>query len=260
MKIKNYNIEDVTKIVIYGHGEKLYEIDSNSFKPCKIIASSKGEDKIEEFSYWYKISDIKLNGEIVNARKENLNRSDNYFLSYKREYWQNKGIALYIHESEISVKSLGNILAMETEEEKNYLAAFELTFNIPVVISEYMIEKIICDNFTLPENGKWSNCYGTKEKPCFDTFDYTNSLFAIKRGEAEKGVIKRWMEEKTIENLTMLVTQRYYTKTEYSEDRIRKDKLAQALNDSKLFHNEHFSHYDIDKFEKVFGKLSLVNQ
>ena len=124
MKIKNYNLDDVTKIVIYGNGKKLYEIDSNSFKPCKIIANSKGEDKIEEFSYWYKISDIKFNGEITNARKENLNRSDNYFLSYKREYWQNKGIALYIHESEISVKSLGNILAMETDEEKNYLAAF----------------------------------------------------------------------------------------------------------------------------------------
>ena len=259
MKINNINIDNVTKIVVYGDGEKLYEIDKNCFVPCKMYTNSRGNEVINESPYWYKIDSIQLEKNPVTARKENLNRKDNYFLSYKREYyWRENGIALYIHNSEISVKSLGDVLAMETEEERNYLATFELTFKNPVVISEYMIEKIVCDNYTLAENEKWGNGYGTKENPAVDTFDSTNSVFAIKKGIAEKGVIKRWMEKKTVENHSMLVTQRYYTKSEYSDERKRKDNIAKALNDSKLFHDK-FSHYDIDKFEKVLGKLSVVN-
>lgn len=257
MTANNIRLDNVGKYVIYGSGKKLCEF--SQFRPYKIRVNRFGNEEINEMPYEYYIKKKTLVNGIKQARKENLNRKDNYFLPYTEKYWSGRNLALYIHESEISVENLGNVLAMQTEEEKNYLSSFRLTFNNPVEIVTYHIEKIVCDgNWTIPDAGKWSSGYGTKDAPCYDTFDYSKSIFHQERGTNEKGVIKRWMEEETRETLSMLTTERYYTKSEYSEERLRKDAIAEALNNSKLFSN-HFSHYDIDKLEKILGKLSLAN-
>ena len=258
MTVNNvYSIDNVSKIVVYGHGEKICEFWNSSFTPCKITVNSRGNQEITECKYDYSVDNIQLGHEPTQARKENLNRKDNYFLSYKQEYsWQGNGIALYIHESEIDVESLGDILAHETDEEKCYLSAYKLTFKNPVTITEFKFERIVCDEFEIPDGCKWSKGYGTKEYPCYDAFDFSESLVAIKKGLEGKGVVKRWKESSEQTGFSMIVAQRGYSRIEYSEDRIRKNNLAKAMNESKLFQQE-YSHYDIDKLESLFGKLSL---
>lgn len=255
---KTYSIGNVSKIVIYGHGEKLCEV--SAFVPCKIKVNSNGEETICESKYDYTVENVQLEHEPVAARKENLNRKDNYLLSYQREYsWQDRGLALYIHESEIGVETLGDILTLENDEERCFLLAFKLTFKHAVTITESKVERIYCedtDGFEIPKGCVWSKGYGTKEHPCYDTFDCSESLIAIKKGINGKGIIKRWKESSEHENFSMIIVQHGYSKIEYSEERIRKDNLAKAMNESKLFHKE-YSHYDIDKLEKLFGKLSL---
>lgn len=258
MKINNIEMEEVTKIVIYGNGKKLFEREESNLKPCRIYKNKNGNMQVEETSYDFTIENITLKTFPVKARKENLDRKDNYFLSYKPDFaWREKYVALYIHESEIFVESLGDVLAHETEEEKCYLAAFKLHFKNMVTIKKYCLERIVDNDFQLPSGGKWSSCYGTKENPCFEPYDTTNSIFKFERSFPQKGIFKRWMEEEEKSSFKMIVTQRYYTKMVYSEERKRKDKLAEAINNSKLFHNQSFSHYDIDKLEQIFNTLTL---
>ena len=270
MYIKNTNgkivahSDEIGKIVIYGHGEKLITIDSGVIKIYTTHKNRYGSKELTENRFMSgSIESITLANPIVNARKENLTRKDNYFLSYAPDYlpWERRK-ALYIHESEIVVNDLGNMLAMETEEEKNYLHAAKIEFVYPVTICNYHQEKIpTSGNWTLPDGAKWGSGYGTKDNPQFDTYDNSKSLFAQKHPEranpAEKGVIKRYTTNTVVDfGFTCIVTERYYTITEYSEDRKRKNAIAAALNNSGLFNGKEFSHYDIDKLEKVLGKLS----
>ena len=265
MKIYNVNgnqeqTADISKFVIYGHGVKLYEIESEAFKACEMRRNSYGHEEVKEI-YGGDIRQITLAQPIKRAIKENLTRKDNYTLNYTPDYckWETRK-ALYIHESEIAVEDMGALLAMETDEERNYLHAVRLRFANPVVFRRLHAEKIPCaDDWTLPEGAKWGSHYGTEESPCFDTYDNSKSNFPeiMKKKRPnwdpnEKGVVKRWATAETVENAAIICCERYYVKTEYSPDRIRKNALAEALNASGLFRDS-FSHYDIDKLEKVFN-------
>lgn len=254
---KTISLDNVEKFVIYGSGKKLCEIER--FVPYRQKKNRFDHLEVVENRYEYDIKDITLKNGIKNARKENLDRKDNYFLPYTEKYWTNaKYYTLYIHESEISVNDCGDLLAMETEEEKNYLHGFMLSFNNPVEIVTYHCERLFVEkNWSIPDNGIWGDGYGTKDRPCYDTFDTAKSLFCMKNGIKESGVFKRWKETETRETLSMLTTARYYTKREFSEERKRKVAIAEALNNSKLFRDT-FSYYDIEKLEKVLGKLSIA--
>ena len=269
MKIFNVNgyqeeTADVSKLVIYGSGKILYQIEKGSFEQCELSKNKKGE-LITNSVYCGALESITLSKPIKKALKENLNRNDNYKLNYKPEYFNEIKKALYIHESEIQVVNLGDILAMETKEERNFLHTCKLIFSNPIQIRKLHCEKIPCeDTWTIPGAGKWGNYYGTIDCPCYDTYNNSESIFAAKKAAKdpnwninEKGVIKRWYTIDTIENASIYATERYYTKTEYSEERKRKNQLADALNNSGLF-RETFSHYDIDKLEKVFN-ITLKN-
>ena len=258
-------LDNIDRIIIYGHGEKLVTIDSGNIKQYFDRPNHYGNMQLSENQYTTgAISAITLYNPVKDARKENLTRKDNYTLRYTPEYlnWERR-TALYIHESEIAVDDLGDRLALQTEEEKNYLHAVNLRFTGPVTVTKYHAEKIPCEgSWTLPEGARWSDCYGTEEHPCFDTYDNSKSLWAARHPEkmnpTESGVIKRWTIKETIESgFSCWTCERYYTKTEYSADRMRKNAIADALNASGLFGNDHYSHYDIDKLEKVLGKLTL---
>ena len=251
---------DIEKLVIYGHGKILYQIERNCFERCNLTENKAGEKKVDTIYNGY-LESIVLSGEIKRALKENLDRKDNYTLNYKSEFsFKGTCKALYIHESEIQVVDLGDVLAMETDEEKNYLHTCKLIFKNPIEVRNLHCEKIPCDDhWTIPGPGKWGNYYGTKDCPMYDTYNNEENPFSKRRAEKdptynikEKGVIKRWYTIDTIENAAIYCTERYYTKTEYSEERKRKNALADALNNSGLF-KERFSNYDIDKLEKVFN-------
>lgn len=250
---------DISKLVIYGHGVKLYEIESATFAAREFRTNRHGNKELCEIYHGEPVKII-LSKPIKRAIKENLTRADNYTLNYKPEYWHETRKALYIHESEIAVADLGDVLAMETEEEKNYLHAVQLTFANPVTFQRLHAEKIPCDgSWTIPDGGRWGSGYGTEDAPQYDTYDNSKSVFREKWAKErpgydpdEKGVIKRWYTFETVENAELICAERYYSKTEYSDERKRKNDLADALNASGLF-REKFSHYDIDKLEKVFN-------
>ena len=257
MEIYNINgkqeqTADIRKLVVYGHGVILYEYEQNYFKQYERREDRDGE-LILSVAYGGELEKITLNKPIKRANKENLNRTDNYTLYYDCDYLREKRKALYIHESEINVIPLGDLLAHKTDEERAYLKAAKLIFKNPVVVKNLHLEHIPCDGkWTIPDGGKWGSWYGTAEAPCYDTYDYSKSLFSKKAIEkfGERGVIKRWYTLDTIENAEILTAERFYRKFEYSDERKRKDKIAEALNNSGLF-RERFSHYDIDKLEKV---------
>ena len=104
------------KIVIYGHGVKLFERDD--LQAFEMRKQDNGAEKLTEVYRGSPIA-ITLAGDIKRAVKENLNRKDNYTLSYQVEYYpRERRQALYIHESEIAVDDLGELLAMENKDEK----------------------------------------------------------------------------------------------------------------------------------------------
>ena len=255
MEIYNINgkqeqTADIRKLVIYGHGEKLFEYESDSFKQFEQRADNDGELIISEM-YGGELERITLDKPIKRANKENLNRVDNYTLYYDCDYLHEKRKALYIHESEINVINLGLLLASKTAEERAYLKAAKLIFKNPVIVKNLHLEHIQCGgDWVIPDGGRWGSWYGTEDRPCYDTYDYSKSLFKVKNKFGEHGVIKRWFTLDTIENAEILTAERYYRKFEYSDERKRKDKIAEAINNSGLF-RERFSHYDIDKLEKV---------
>jgi len=246
---------EVGKIVIYGNGNKLFEREL-TLETYTIKETDNGEKKLSSVYRGEPVT-VTLSSEVKTARKENLNRKDNYTLAYTPEYfkWERRA-ALYIYVSEVDVTDLGNMLAMETVEEKNYLHAFVLHFNGPVTFERLHTEYIQCDGaWTIPDNGRWSDSYGTLERPCYDTYGFTNSPFKRAR-EKGKGVVKRYITFETIERGAEIVTaERYYTKTVYSADRERKNAIADKLNASGVYSDrERWSHYDIDKLEKALGR------
>lgn len=246
-------INNIDKLVIYGNGRKYFEREFG-MDAYEVVTNDSGEKTLRSIYHGLPVA-VTLSHEVKTARKENLNRKDNYTLTYTPELFQwERRTAIYIHISEIEVFDLGDILAMETKEEKNYLHAFILTFHGPTVFERLHAEYIQCDdNWKIPDGGRWSECYGTVEKPCYEPYDFTNSRFERSRRKG-KGVIKRYITPEVIEHgAEIVVTERYYSKTVYSPDRIRKNAIAEKLNNSGLWHNETFSHYDVDKLETALG-------
>jgi len=257
MKIYNINgIEemsaDISKIIIYGHGVKLYESRYGSFVESYTKTNRFGHEQVNE-KYNGSLESITLEKPIKRANKENLNRTDNYTLKYYEDWckWEAKK-ALYIHESEISVIDLGLIIGMESAEERNYLKAARLSFKHPITRFNYYSERIPCgDDWKIPDGGRWSeHGYGTKESPCYSLYDLSKSLL---NPRDEKGVIKSWKELEKVENAEIIVTEAYYRKTEYSAERQRKNAIAKAINEAKVFSNYTVSHNDIERLETVLN-------
>ena len=243
-----YNGSMIGKIVIYGHGVKLFERDSlDQFEMQK---SKDGTETLHE-KYCGAPVGITLAGDIKMARKENLNRSDNYTLFYSPDYLpRERRTALYIHESEIAVDDMGELLAMQSADEKCYLHAVKLRFRHPVTFDKLNVEYIPCGpDWKIPDNGRWSSCYGSADRPCYDVYDFTDSPFEKSRAKG-KGVVKKWITAETVPGCEFLSAFRTFCRIEYSEDRKRRDRIAEKCKAGGL---RDFSHYDVEKLEKALG-------
>lgn len=244
---------DVGKIVIYGNGKIYYTDERAELKSYELRQNRYGHDMLSTVTD-RKLISVQLRQEPKQARKENLNRTDNYFLLYERNYWPEISKALYIHISEIDAQPLGDVLAMEDDEERNYLAAARLRFRNGTEFELVHYDRLPYDpDFTIPEpDGRWSeHRIGTKGAPCYHLVDRTKAIF---RKRDEKFIVRCWAETVREENAETICAQAYYTKTEYSPERERKNRIAEALS-AEL--GKSISHYDIDKIEKVLKTLEL---
>lgn len=230
---KLFDYGDVKEVNIYENGEILFST-SNGF--------------LEEYSNnrlfgtCDRVFCLNLTNEIKRAIKVNLDRKDNFYVKKVGRYSFETGKAVYIHISEISVENIGEQLAFDTKDEKCYLQGIILRKENAFTMKRKRYEKIYCDNFTLPEGGKWSSCYGSDiDHACYDPF--TDK-------EGKKGVVKRWFEIETISEL--LTGKNGYTRMEYSEERKQREKLADRMNELNIFGHNHISHYDIEKLLEYF--------
>lgn len=242
-------VGNVGKLVIYGGGRILFEREQSM--DVYDIKEKDGE-RVLSSVYAGAPEIVVLPGEVKNARKENLTRTDNYTLSYTPEYFRwEKRIALYVHESNISVQDMGEVLALETKDQKSYLHAYKLTLHGSTTFKKLHVEKLPAEGFTLPDGGRFSDCYGTADAPCFELCDYTDSEHERLRARG-RFVMKRWTTLETIAEAEIIATAHYYTRTIYSEDRKRKDAIAEKINASGVF-REKWSYYDVERIEKALG-------
>lgn len=232
----------ITKIVIYGNGAKLYETNNGYFEEIKVDKNNKIQTV-----YDGRPVEITLTAEPKNARKENLNRKDNYLLSYRGKYSWQSGTALYIHDSEIAVENAGEHIAFQNCGETNYKNTVTLKFKTPARMDRRKIETVenAGSDFTPPEGCRWSNDYSRNpETPNYDV---------IHRGyfsdDDETRVVKRWIEIELVSEI--LVSADGYSHTEKDSAREYRETLAKSINEKKVFHKE-VSHYEIENLLKYF--------
>ena len=228
---------DIKQINIYGDGEIKYTIDQGYLEEYHT------RNNVYTSVYDGRVQCMYLSKEPVRALKLNLNRKDNFYMKHVGKYSFESGKALYVHESEIHVTNDGEKLAMQTDEEKNYLAAFTLENQSGFLMRRCHIEEVknAGPDWKIPDGGKWGNTYGTENSPCYDVDTHW------KTGETR--VLKRWC---TFETITKLQTaQRFYVRTEYSENRIRAKEIAKKINENKVFYKD-VSFYEIEKLLTFF--------
>lgn len=225
---------DVKKIVIYGGGKILFQINQDYLE--EYGTNNRG---IYTAAYGGRVHAMNLKTAPKRAIKENLERKDNYYLKYRGDYSWESGKVLYIHGSEINVIDDGEKLAMETEEEKNYLHAFTLENNAGFVMKRLHCERVFDagPKWTIPDGGKWGSGYGPEDAPQYDL------------SHDDKWVLKKWF---TFETVTQLKTaQRFYTRCEYSENRKRAKEIAKRCNENNVFYKD-VSFYEIEKLLKFY--------
>ena len=241
------SLSGIDKLIIYGNGEKLLEKNRDFNKIGKLENGSYHD------SYFDRILSINLNQETKQARKENLNRKDNYFLSFKKDYSRQPGTALYLHFSEVSVKNLGEFLAMDTHDEKCFLYAFQIRFLNGAEAELYHIEKMnVPGNWTPPAGYDFAG-YGCKTpENCYEIVSEEqqkhNKEFAEKTGRkyVPFNLLHKWYTNETITE-TVLTSEGYH-KYIKSPERENRENLAAVMN--TVLYNK-ISHYDIEKLLQV---------
>lgn len=234
---------EINTLHIYNETGVLFE--TNRGLEAKKLEGEKLKDDYETGS----IFAFEL-GEIRNARTINFNKKDCFLKKRPVDYRFECNTDLYIHSDFIKAQYLGEKIAMETADETNYLRTYNLFFKT-VLLKKENYEKIPLkegENFFLPEGAQWSSCYGTIEKPCYDT--YTNKL------TNESGVIKRWITETIKKDFSIVVTAPFYSKTEYSENRLKAKEIAEKINELKCFYKD-VSFFEIERLLKHFELLEL---
>lgn len=243
------NINNYEQINIYNENGVIFSTIRGGFERATI------KDGKAQTHYNNTVYEIELPiDSIRNARKIDLTKNDVFNISYmpKGRYDIRNGKAIYIPTKYITVENIGEYLSIETSGEKDFLTIYKFTFANPQTISEPQFERIICDNYTLSENERFSSgCGKDKNHACISTFDTSENTFYKKSGRpAEKGIIKRYYAD--IVYNSFLVKSDYYTRTEKDAARIEREKIAEIIN--SCLYNKTVSHYDV---EKIMEKLNI---
>lgn len=244
-----FNINNYEQINIYNDNGVVFSTIRGGFERATI---KDGKAQTHYNNTVYEI-DLPID-KIRNARKNDLAKNDVFTINYmpKDRYDIRNGKALYIPTKYITVENIGEYLSIETSGEKGFLTLYKFTFSNPQTISEPQFERIICDNYTLSENERFSSgCGKDKKHACISTFDTSENIFYKKSGRpAEKGIIKRYYAD--IVYNSFLVKSDYYTRTEKDAARVEREKIAAIIND--CLYNKTISHYDV---EKMLDKLNI---
>lgn len=242
----NYN--EFKEIRIFKDGEIIFAVDNQKLQK---IGNLK-----DIISYDFPVERIR------NARKENLIKKDIYFLSVDADYYLSpKKIALYVHSDYITVKNLGEFVALEHDGEKDYKEKFEINFNdVVLTIREVNHEKMLVDkHWKIPEeevkNGAhWSKYLG----------DYNNSYDVRDLDESQKKILEsrgidtnynliHWtISQYEAKNYIAKYDSQRYTRIEKDSSREQREKLAQLINEC-LESNSHLSHYDVARLQEKFN-------
>lgn len=252
---------DLKNIVIYGDGAKLFESKRGYLEEYAESSYNKHFSSV----YDGKVYNLILPGEIKNARKENLNRKDNYIIYTKGNYSFDSGYTLYINYYYIDVQKNGFKLANEISGEKNYFTDYFLVarkgaeFQFKRMRAEY--HGVNPDEYkTLKLKDVFPGAiittgvnYGSnREHPTIAFYNNENSKFTKKTGN-ECGYVLRWFE--TENSCTMHTTSGHYDKTEKDTERVNREKIAEKFN--SVLYGRTLSHYDIEKLLTV-AKIELV--
>lgn len=241
------------KLVIYGGGAVLMEKTRDIFK----LGTLKDDGAIQT-SYGDTITSFNLSSAPKNARKVNLNRTDNYIVKYQCEYWPEKKTALYVHVSEVDFVSLGEFVACAHDGEKDYLYKYAVTFKHGASARVVCCDRLKVDGkWTIPENehaagahwkmgpGDFNNSYDTVS---------ADDLTRINSGRASRGLpaldynLVHWYYlEKDLD--TNYYTSEGYHRIEKDSARADREKIAAAFN--SVLRGDKLSHYDIDKLLTV---------
>jgi len=231
MKINNYE-HSYEGIRIYKDGEVLFKSDRGYIGRHEINGEKVGT------SYPDRITNFNLKNEIKRANKLNLNRKDNFHIVEEIPYhYPSRASVLYVYADEINVESLGEMKAMVTTDETNYIDTYKLTFN-----SGYSYTEM--DYREVPEDYKFAN---NKEK---------NNFVEVDRGvNAGKYFIREYKEVSANE---CIVTGDYYTKTEISDFRQNAKDLEEEFK--KILPHSSLSFYDIERLLKVYNITKKKDQ
>lgn len=238
------NYDNIRKIHIYGDDEIFYTAERGELKESTVNAAGKISEAFDGL-----VRGLTLATEPKRARKINLSRKDNYYLTYKGDYsWEN-GISLYIHVSEVSATPAGEYLAFENHGERCYKNAVRLHFHHGATIHRRNVERVpdAGKDFRPPEGCKWSDGYSPNpEKPFYDVV--TPGKWSGEPGESF--VVRRWIEKETVSEI--LVEASYYTRKEADPERANREKIAAAMSEV-LYGNKTVSHYEVEKLLEVFN-------
>lgn len=236
------NFKGIGKLVIYGNGRIKYQSERDLSK------LNNGE-----LLYFF------LSEEPKNARKENLNRKDCYFLKYTPEYctWERR-TALYIHESEISVSNPKEIVSLRSESygETNYKNQYNLCFMYGATKRVLHCDRMNVEkNWTPPKGAHWYNFLGDHNNSyqLISDEEYEDKMKLYDRTgkpRPEKYNVLHWYY--TEESFTEFTRDSdYYTRTEKTPDRKNREHIANRFTEI-LGRNNYISHYDIEKLLEHF--------
>lgn len=240
------NLNGIDRLVIYGHGEKLFEKNRNLME----IGTYDADTNTVKNPYYDRITTVNLASEPKTARKENLKRTDNYYLTFKGQFLNERKTALYIHESEISVEALGETVALDTKDEKTFIYGYKITFRNGATADFLKYEHLNVPGDFKPPHGwdRWEN--GEMYKVIDADTQRRRKEIAEAAGREYKpaNVLKKYIVSEAI-------TENYYIadyihRTEKSENRTRCEELAKAFN--KVIGADKFCYWHIEKLLKEY--------
>lgn len=231
------NFESISRLVIYGNGKKLFEKE----RDLATVSTGNGGtlDRIVSFN---------LSQEPKNARKENLNRKDNYYLTYTPEYFRNeRRTALYVHVSEIEVENLGEKIHNQHDGETDFIYHYKLIFKNGGTIRKVNFERLnVPDGWTIPEEEQKTGAHWSKFLG-----DYNNA-YNIPSERTRKRAVENGLPDFNLIHwyiTTEPLAENYYTgdyisRIERDDARKDREKIAEIIS-SCLYGNNTVSHYEV---------------